>query len=142
MRNSPSRRSTVDLWIYPWWTLGLLSLTVVFTLLVGLFLASHWMFEKKPPQNPRTDHETAPMASTPLRYTTPQKVDPTPDTTTNWSSRVDRWMTKIFIVIVLQSTGLYLISAYPGTKSPAWLGIILRGFIYGSAAIYLASRSE
>jgi len=100
------------------------------------------MFEKKPSHNPITDHATAPMELTPLRYTTPQRVDPYPNSATIWSSRIGPWMTKIFITIVLQSTGLYLISAYPGTKSPAWLGIILQGFIYGSAAIYLASRSE
>jgi len=138
----PSRRSAVDLWFYPWWTLGLFSLIVVFTLLVGLFLASHWMFEKKPSQNSRTNHATASMALTPLRYTTPERADLYPNSKTIWSSRVERWMTRIFIAVVLQSTGLYLVSAYPGTKSPPWLGIILQGFIYGSATIYLASRSE
>jgi len=132
----------VDLWIYPWWKLGLFSLTFLFTLLVGLFLASYWIFEKKPSHDQRTDYATAHMELTSLKYTTPQRGDPYPNSKTIWSSRISYWMTYTFIAIVLQSTSLYLISAYPGIKSPFWLGLILQGFIYGSAAIYLASRSE
>ena len=82
------------------------------------------------------------MGSTLLRYTTPESADPYSNSKTTWGSRVGPWMTKIFIAIVLQSAGLHLISAYPGIKSPPWLGIILQGFTFGSAAIYLASRSE
>lgn len=138
----PSRRLMVDLWSYPWWILGLFSLTIIFTLLFGLFLASYWVFEKKLSQSPRTNFAITYVESTPFRYTTPERVDPYPYSKNIWSSRVSLWITYIFIAIVLQSTGLYLISAYPGIKSPSWLGIILQGFIYGSAAIYLASRSE
>jgi hypothetical protein len=49
------------------------------------------------------------------------------------------WVTRIFIAIVLQCTALYLMSRFPGMESPFWLGIVLQGFTYGSAALFYAS---
>lgn len=49
------------------------------------------------------------------------------------------WVTRIFIAIVLQCTALYLMSTFPGMESPFWLGIVLQGFTYGSAALFYAS---
>ena len=58
-------------------------------------------------------------------------------------SRLSPWMIRIFITIVALCTVVYLISAYPGTESPFWLGIVLQFFIYGSAALCYASwRNE
>jgi len=49
------------------------------------------------------------------------------------------WVTRIFIAIVLQCTALYFMSRFPGMESPFWLGIVLQGFTYGSAALFYAS---
>ena len=58
-------------------------------------------------------------------------------------SRLSPWMTRIFIAIVALCAAVYLISAYPGTENPFWLGIVLQFFIYGSAALCYASwRNE
>ncbi len=54
-------------------------------------------------------------------------------------SKLSPWMTRIFIVIVILCTAIYLTSAYPEIKSPFWLGIVLQFFIWGSAALCYAS---
>jgi len=58
------------------------------------------------------------------------------------SSGLDPWVTRIFIVIALQSAAIYLISICPGMADPLWLGIVLLGLTYGSAAVYYASGDE
>ena len=82
------------------------------------------------------------MESTPLGYTALEGVAMLPSHEGAWGSRLNPWVTRIFIAIVLQCAAIYLVSAYPGTRSPFWLGIILQGFTYGSAAVYYVSWSE
>ena len=52
---------------------------------------------------------------------------------------LNTWVTRIFTAIVLQCVAIYLISQFPGFKSPFWLGIVLQFYTYGSAYIFYAS---
>lgn len=131
----------MELWSYPWWILGLYSLTALFMLLFALFLASYRVFERKLPRGSVAILAPTSMASTPLSYTSLERMDlHSPSGSAEMTrSKLSNWVTRIFIAIVLQCAAIYLISAYPGTQSPFWLGITLQGFTYGSAAVYYAS---
>jgi hypothetical protein len=56
--------------------------------------------------------------------------------------KASKWVTRIFIAIVLQCGGLYLISQFPGMNSPFWFGIALQGFSFGSAALFYISGGD
>lgn len=131
----------MDLWSYPWWILGLYSLTALFLLLFAIFIAGYTVLKRELPNSPGTILKSTSMKSTPLGYTSLGHMGlHAPSRTVGTArSRLSPWVTRIFIAIVLQCAAIYLISAYPGTKSPFWLGIILQGFTYGSAAVYYAS---
>jgi hypothetical protein len=45
----------------------------------------------------------------------------------------------VFVAIVFICVGIYLLSMLPGISSPTWLGMVLQGFIYGTAAVYYLS---
>ncbi|RLI09529.1 hypothetical protein DRO42_04010 [Candidatus Bathyarchaeota archaeon] len=134
----------MELWSYPWWVLGLYSLTALFMLLFGLFLASYRVFKDEFVQGSGTILAPTYMRSTPLGYTTMAQTGlyAAPRAARRRGSRLGPWVTRIFVAIVLQCAAIYLISAYPGTRSPFWLGIILQGFTYGSAAVFYASWSK
>ena len=132
----------MELWGHPWWILGLYSLAALFMLLFALFLASHRVIRRSLPQGPGAALASTPMESTPLGYTALEGVTMRPSHEGAWGSRLNPWVTRIFIAIVLQCAAIYLVSAYPGTGSPFWLGITLQGFTYGSAAVYYASWGE
>lgn len=135
------RRVNVELWSLPWWILGLYSLTALFTLLFSLSLASYRVFERGLLHGSDAILASAYIDSTPLGCT------PLEGAGLSSHSKASRrrgeglspWVTRIFIAIVLQCAAIYLISAYPGTESPFWLGIVLQGFTYGSAAVCYAS---
>jgi len=55
---------------------------------------------------------------------------------------IGTWVTRLFIAIVLISTTIFLISQCPGFQSPFWLGIVLQGFTYGSAALFYVSGGD
>jgi hypothetical protein len=55
---------------------------------------------------------------------------------------IDTWVTRLFIAIVLISAAIFLISQCPGFQSPFWLGIVLQGFTYGSAALFYVSGGD
>ena len=55
---------------------------------------------------------------------------------------IDTWVTRLFIGIVLISAAIFLISQCPGFQSPFWLGVVLQGFTYGSAALFYVSGGD
>lgn len=107
-------------------------------LLFALFLASYRALRRLPRGSGSALASTS-MESTPLRYTTLEGAGLHAPSEDVRNSRLSPWVTRIFVAIVIQCAAIYLISAYPGTDSPFWLGIILQGFTYGSAAVYYAS---
>ena len=129
----------MELLSYPWWVLGLFSLTAFFMLLFALFLARYRIFRKELTHGQGTILASAYMESTSLGYTALEGAGLYSSPKTINSSKLSPWVTRIFIAIVLQCAAIYLISAYPGTESPFWLGITLQCFTYGSAAVCYAS---
>jgi hypothetical protein len=131
----------MELWSYPWWLIGLYSLMTLFTLLLSLFLASYRVFEMRTIQESDTSLASVYINLKPLGCTPMERSG------LYFHSKASQrrgeafspWVTRIFIAIVLQCAAIYLISAYPGAESPFWLGIVLQGFTYGSAAVYYAS---
>lgn len=131
----------MDLWSYPWWMLSLYSLTALFMLLFAIFIASYSLSRRRPPRSSGATLASTSMDVTTLAYTALSRIalNSPSGSVGPTQSRLSTWATRIFIAIVLQCTAIYLISTYPGTKSPLWLGIILQGFTYGSAAVCCAS---
>ena len=131
----------MDLWSYPWWILGLYSLTALFMLLFAIFLASYTVLRRGLPRDSEAILTSTSMESTPLGYTTLSRMGlHTPSRTAGLArSRLNIWVTRFIIAIVLHCAAIYLISAYPGMESPFWLGIILQVFIYGSAVVCYAA---
>ena len=131
----------MNLWSFPWWILGLYSLTALFMLLFAIFLASYRVLRRRLPLGSGAIFASTSMDSTPLGYTTlgQMGLHYLPKAAQPRRSRLSSWVTRIFVAIVLQCAAIYLISAYPGTRSPFWLGVILQGYTYGSAAVYYAS---
>ena len=134
----------MDLWSHPWWIIGLYSLAALFMLLFAIFLASYTMLRRELPRGSGAVVTSTSMESVPLGFTSHCRMGlHTPSKTSKMSiSMLTPWLTRLFIAIVLLCATIYLISAYPGTESPFWLGIVLQGFTYGSAAVYYASWSR
>ena len=131
----------MELWSYPWWTLSLYSLTALFMLLFGLFLARCRVLRRVLLHGSDAVLTSACIDLTPLGC---MSLEGTGLSSPSKAARhrgegLSPWVTRIFIAIVLQCAAIYLISAYPGTESPFWLGIVLQGFTYGSAAVCYAS---
>lgn len=135
------------LWSQEWWVLGLMSLTVLFMLLFGLFIASYMVLKRSfgwgstglGPSYVETSLAGGSSlgAGLPSGYpTVGELID------VDRGQGLNKWVTRIFIAIVLQCAALYLMSQYPGMESPFWLGIVLQGFTYGSAALFYASGQK
>ena len=135
------RRLKVELWSHPWWIIGLYSLTGLFFLLFALLIASYRTLRGELSQGSGIALASTSIESTPLGYTTlgQMGIGSTAIAGATRQPKLNTWVNRIFIAIVLQCAAIYLISAYPGTRSPFWLGITLQGFTYGSAAVYYAS---
>lgn len=58
------------------------------------------------------------------------------------SGWIGTWVTRLFIAIVLISAAIFLFSQCPGFQSPFWLGIVLQGFTYVSAALFYVSGGD
>jgi hypothetical protein len=131
----------LELWSHPWWIIGLYSLTALFFLLFALFMASYKTIKGGPTQVPGVLPVPSSIKSTSLDYTALKRMEVMSSYIATVSKRpkLNTWVTRIFIAIVLQCAAIYLISTFPGTRSPFWLGITLQGFTYGSAAVYYAS---
>jgi len=121
--------------------LGLYSLTGLFMLLFAIALASYRTLRMGSLHGSGAGLASVYMDSTPLGYTTMDQagLHAASAAARRGSTGLSSWVNRIFIAIVLQCAAIYLISSYPGTRSPFWLGVILQGFTYGSAAVYYAS---
>ena len=121
-----------------------MTLAVLFMLLFGLFIASYKILKRNVGLGSYTDHATHPGDSSQIRSYSYNGgiVSELPALVESEDGQVDGlnvWVTRIFIAIVLQCTALYLMSRFPGMDSPFWLGIVLQGFTYSSAALFYAS---
>jgi hypothetical protein len=137
----------IVLWSQEWWVLGLMSLTVLFMLLFGLFIASYKVLKRSlgwgsPGLGP-SYVETSLAAGSSLGAGLPSDYPTVGELIDGDRGKaLNKWVNRIFIAIVLQCTALYLMSQYPGMESPFWLGIVLQGFTYGSAALFYASGQK
>jgi hypothetical protein len=121
-----------------------MSLTALFMLLFGLFIASYRVFRRRPGWgsygglNPPGLEAALPS---PITFEPPLPQPPfgSGGGLPQW---VNPWVTKLFIAIVLQCAALYLLSQFPGFECPFWLGIVLQGYTYGSAALFYASGRD
>ena len=132
----------LELWSHPWWMLGLLSLTVLFMLLFGLFISSYRVFKRRLGWGDG-GLTVSPMSAMSLGSLTGKAAsfDSMPGLD-DGGERISKWVTRIFIAIVLQCGGLYLISQFPGMNAPFWFGVALQGFSFGSAALFYISGGD
>ena len=121
-----------------------MSLTALFMLLFGLFIASYWVFRRWP----KGDFHGG-LAPSSLEAALPSPITfepPLPQPPFGPGGGLPQWLnpwvTRLFIAIVLQCAALYLLSQFPSFESPFWLGIVLQGYTYGSAALFYASGRD
>ena len=132
----------IQILAHPWWELGLLSISVLFILLLGLYVFSFargrknssWISEDIPSGILNTS-----LAAVGIRRTSIVLSSMSMDEGFSW---VNVWVTRLFIAIVLISAALFLVSQYPGLQSPFWLGLALQGFTYSSAFIFYVSGGD
>lgn len=127
----------------PWWVLGLMILALLFTSLFGLFMASRMVYRKRLGWSPCGSFNPSYIEAPTLSSTTVGRASTRPKYGSNDDTPwVDAWVTRLFIALVLLCAAFYLISQFPGVQSPFWLGIVLQGFTYGSAALFYASGGD
>ena len=119
----------------------MISLTALFILLFGLFIASYRMFRRGLRSGSFRDlnHPSIEISfQGPL--TLNRAYTQVSSASGNSSPKLfSTWVTRIFAAIVLQCAAIYLISQFPGFQSPFWLGIVLQAYTYGSAYIFYVS---
>lgn len=122
--------------------LGLLSLTLLFMLLFSLFISSYRVFKRRLGWG-NGGLTISPMNVMSLGSLTGKAVNfnPMPGLD-DGGERISKWVTRIFIAIVLKCGGLYLISQFPGINTPFWFGVVLQGFSFGSAALFYISGGD
>jgi hypothetical protein len=131
----------LELWSHPWWVLGLISLTALFMLLFGLFIASYRVLRRGMGGGPYGSPSHPNIEITfqgPLTFSGAY-MQGTPAPGSGGPKLLNTWVTRIFAAIVLQCAAIYLISQFPGFQSPFWLGIVLQAYTYGSAYLFYAS---
>ena len=122
--------------------LGLLSLTVLFMLLFGLFISSYRVFKRRLGWGHgglTASTMNAMILGSPAGKAVNFDSLPGLD---DGGGRISKWVTRLFIAIVLQCGGLYLISQFPGMNTPFWFGVALQGFSFGSAALFYVSGGD
>jgi hypothetical protein len=132
----------IQLLTYPWWELGLLSLSVLFILLESLVTASVkgigksglWSsggFSSYGLNVSHVENRALLALKKPDAMFSEREND--------W---ISNWVTRLFIAIVLISATIYIVSQCPGFQSPFWLGFVLQGFTYGSAYLFYISGGD
>ena len=117
-----------------WWWYGLTAVSILFTSLVSLYYYSGHI--EKFVKSSYTYVIDMPMADGTIAMTTMVgEVESTSETTPSYQV-VDKLISRIFIVIPISCSALYLISNIPGYASPSWFNILLQVLTYGSAAIF------
>ena len=111
-------------------------------LLFGLFLSSYRVFKRRLGWG-EGGLAVSPVSVTSLGWLTGKAVrlDAMPGLE-DGATKASKWVTRIFIAIVLQCGGLYLISQFPGMNTPFWFGIALQGFSFCSAALFYISGGD
>ena len=132
------------LWSGDWWILGLTSLAVLVMLLFGMFIVSYKILKRNVGMGNYgglvTHYGDSSLIGGPsFSGGIVTKYPAIAESMNEQFDGLNVWVTRIFIAIVLQCTALYLMSTFPGMESPFWLGIVLQGFTYGSAALFYAS---
>jgi hypothetical protein len=121
-----------------------MSLTVLFMLLLGLFIAScrvfgRWLGWGSNGSSPISIVEAPFLGQKALARAYSQPLE---RLGASGLQRLNTWVTRLFIAIVLQCAALFLVSQFPGFQSPLWFGMALQGFTYGSAALFYASGGD
>jgi len=117
-----------------WWLYGLTAISILFTSLVSLFYYSGHI--EKFVKSSYTYVIDMPMADGTIAMTTMVgEVESTSETTPSYQI-LDTLISRIFIVIPISCSALYLISNIPEYASPSWFNILLQVLTYGSAAIF------
>ncbi len=120
-----------------------MSLTVLFMLLFGLFITSYRALRGR---INGVYHSISPSYTRPSKISITSLRDPYLQEVLGLGGGqghdLEKWVTRLFIAIVLQSAALYIISQIPGVQSPFWLGMVLQGYSYGSAALFYGSGNE
>jgi hypothetical protein len=121
-----------------------MSLTVLFMLLFGLFIASYRVFGRRLGLGSHGGIPTSNVGASFLGQTALVRAHPQTLQGLGGGSpqRLNTWVTRLFIAIVLQCAALFLVSQFPGIQSPSWLGMALQGITYGSAALFYASDGD
>lgn len=121
-----------------------MSLTVLFMLLFGLFIASYRVFGRRLGLGSHGGIPTSNVGASFLGQTALVRAHPQTlqGLGGGGPQRLNTWVTRLFIAIVLQCAALFLVSQFPGIQSPSWLGMVLQGFTYGSAALFYASGGD
>lgn len=99
-----------------WWMLGAISSTTLFILLLLLFIINHWLRHRESTRGTTGEIRLGVDLST--------------------------WMTRVFVITVLQCALISLLSQWPASKTPLWLGLLLQGIIYASATVYYFSERD
>jgi len=121
-----------------------MSLTVLFLLLFGLFIASYRVFGRRLGLGSHGGIPTSNVGASFLGQTAFARAysQTLQGLGGGGPQRLNTWVTRLFIAIVLQCAALFLVSQFPGIQSPFWLGMALQGFTYGSAALFYASGGD
>lgn len=120
-----------------------MSLTIFFTLLFVVFVASYRVLKRDERGSLYANVSSPYFDVLPAGYIIPvQALSKTPDPNKECYS-LETWLTRIFVAIILQCATIFILSQLPGFKSPFWLGIVLQGFTYGSATLfYMSGRDD
>ena len=119
-----------------------MSLTIFFTLLFVVFVASHRVL-KRDERGSLYDNISPPhFDALSAGYVISVQALPKTSDPNKEGYSLETWLTRIFVAIVLQCAALFILSQLPGFKSPVWLGIVLQGFTYGSATLFYMSGRE
>jgi len=133
---------TIQLLTHPWWEIGLLCLSILFILLVGLFTASVKGIGKSGLWGSGGFASYGMNVSLVVDRVLLAPKKPGVIFSERANDWLSTWVTRLFIAIVLISATIYLVSQCPGFQSPYWLGFVLQGFTYGSAYLFYVSGED
>lgn len=133
----------IQLLALPWWEFGLWCLSIMFILLVGLFVVSAKGLGRSGMAY-SGGFPSLGMDALQIESKAFHQVPRSPIAITmgGYNGVISTWVTRLFIAMVLTSAAIYFISQCPGFQSPFWLGLVLQGFTYGSAYLFYVSGGD
>ena len=121
----------------------MMNLLIFFTLLFVVFVASHRALKRDERGSLYANVLPPPFDPLSKGYVFSVQAIPRTSDSNKGGYRLETWLARIFVAIVLQCAALFILSQLPGFKSPSWLGIVLQGFTYGSATLfYMSGRDD